>query len=48
MAYTLIDEILETEADVTLSGHYHAGFDTKCIDKKYFINPGSLVELTIV
>ena len=45
MAYTLIDEILETEADVTLSGHYHAGFDTKCIDKKYFINPGSLVRI---
>lgn len=45
MAYTLIDEILETQADITLSGHYHAGFSTKCIDDKYFINPGSLVRI---
>lgn len=45
MAYTLIDEILKTEADVTLSGHYHTGFNTKYIDKKYFINPGSLVRI---
>ena len=40
MAYTLIDEILETEADITLSGHYHSGFNMKCI-KRYFINPGA-------
>lgn len=45
MAYTLIDDILSTQADITLSGHYHAGFDTKFIDGKYFINPGSLVRI---
>jgi len=45
MAYTLIEDILETEADITLSGHYHAGFATKCVDNKYFVNPGSLVRI---
>jgi len=45
MAYTLIEDILDTEADITLSGHYHSGFTTKCIDNKYFINPGSLVRI---
>lgn len=45
MAYTLIDRILETEADITLCGHYHTGFGTKYIDGKYFINPGSLVRI---
>jgi len=45
MAYTLINNIVSTEADITLSGHYHTGFDIKCIDDKYFINPGSLVRI---
>lgn len=45
MAYTLIDDIIETEADITLSGHYHTGFPTKVINGKYFINPGSLVRI---
>lgn len=45
IAYTLIDEILGTEADITLSGHYHSGFATKYINGKYFINPGSLVRI---
>lgn len=45
MNYTLIDEILDTEADVTLSGHYHSGFNTKKINDKYFINPGGLVRI---
>lgn len=45
MAYTLIEDILDTDADITLCGHYHAGFVTKCIDNKYFINPGSLVRI---
>ena len=44
--YTLIDDIKETKADITLSGHYHAGFKTIQIDNKYFINPGSLVRIT--
>ena len=45
MSYTLIDDILKTEADITLSGHYHSGFGIKYIDKKYFVNPGSLVRI---
>ncbi len=44
--YTLIDDILETEADITLSGHYHAGFGIIFRNNKYFINPGSLVRIT--
>ncbi|HOK63610.1 MAG TPA: metallophosphoesterase [Soehngenia sp.] len=44
--YTLIDDILETKADITLSGHYHAGFGVISKNNKYFINPGSLVRIT--
>ncbi|WP_353095245.1 metallophosphoesterase [Tissierella praeacuta] len=44
--YTLIDDIKDTLADITLSGHYHAGFKPTKIDEKYFINPGSLVRIT--
>jgi len=44
--YTLIDDILETKADITLSGHYHAGFGIIFRNSKYFINPGSLVRIT--
>jgi DNA repair exonuclease SbcCD nuclease subunit len=44
--YTLIDDILETKADITLSGHYHAGFGVIFKNNKYFINPGSLVRIT--
>lgn len=44
-ACTLIEQILATDADITLAGHYHAGFDIKLIDKKYFLNPGSLARI---
>lgn len=44
--YTLVDDIIETKADITLSGHYHAGFKTIVKDGKYFINPGSIVRIT--
>ncbi|MDY0234485.1 MAG: metallophosphoesterase family protein [Gudongella sp.] len=44
--YTLVDDIIETKADITLSGHYHAGFKTIEKNGKYFINPGSLVRIT--
>lgn len=44
--YTLIDDIKDTLADITLSGHYHAGFKTAKLNGKYFINPGSLVRIT--
>lgn len=44
--YTLIDDILDTKADITLAGHYHSGFGVINIDNKYFVNPGSLVRIT--
>ncbi|MCR3957021.1 MAG: metallophosphoesterase family protein [Gudongella sp.] len=44
--YTLVDDILDTAADITLSGHYHAGFKTIEKNGKYFVNPGSLVRVT--
>ncbi|MDR7856210.1 metallophosphoesterase [Tissierella sp.] len=44
--YTLVDDIKNTLADITLTGHYHAGFKTIEVDGKYFINPGSLVRIT--
>lgn len=43
--YTLLENIFETEADITLTGHYHSGFGVKKIGAKYFINPGSLVRI---
>ncbi len=46
IAYTLIDDIKDTKADITLAGHYHSGFKTMEIDGKFFINPGSLVRIT--
>lgn len=44
--FTLIEDIMDTSADIVLSGHYHRGFKTKFINNKYFINPGSLIRLT--
>lgn len=44
--YTLVDEIKDTLADITLSGHYHSGFREIKIDNKYFINPGSIVRIS--
>ena len=45
IAHTLVTDIQETSADVTLTGHYHTGFKTQEIDGKYFINPGSIVRI---
>lgn len=44
--YTLVDDILDTDVDILLSGHYHAGFNTIEKNGKYFINPGSLVRIS--
>lgn len=44
--YTLLEDIKDTKANITLSGHYHNGFKTTFIDDKYFINPGSIVRIT--
>lgn len=45
--YTLIDDIKDkTDADITLTGHYHLGFDEVIYHNKYFFNPGSIVRLS--
>ena len=44
--YTLIDDIKGTLADVTLSGHYHSGFEKKEINNRFFLNPGSIVRVS--
>jgi len=43
---TLLDDIKETEADITFAGHYHSGFGVRKINSKYFINPGSIVRIS--
>ncbi|GAE89206.1 metallophosphoesterase family protein [Acetivibrio straminisolvens] len=44
--YTLLDDIKETQADITFAGHYHSGFGVREINSKYFINPGSIVRVS--
>ncbi len=44
--YTLVDDIKNTKADITLAGHYHSGFNKIVIDDKYFLNPGSIVRIS--
>lgn len=44
--YTLIDDIKDTKANITLSGHYHSGFGIINANDRYFINPGSLIRVT--
>lgn len=44
--YTLLDDIKDTEADITFAGHYHSGFGVKLIKGKYFVNPGSIVRVS--
>ncbi|WP_416197981.1 MAG: DNA repair exonuclease SbcCD nuclease subunit [Sporanaerobacter sp.] len=44
--YTLIDDIKDTKADITLAGHYHSGFGIIKSDDKYFVNPGSIIRIT--
>ncbi len=44
--YTLIEDIVDTGADITLAGHYHTGFGIMKINEKYFINPGSTARIS--
>lgn len=41
--FVLIDDILDTKADITLAGHYHLGFDPVYKNNKWFINSGAVV-----
>lgn len=44
--HTLVEQIKDTKADITLSGHYHTGFPLQKIDGKYFYNPGSVARVS--
>lgn len=44
--YTLVKNIMNTEADITLAGHYHHGFGIIQRNGRYFINPGSIVRIS--
>lgn len=44
--HTLITNILDTKADLTICGHYHYGFPIQTIDGKTFANPGALVRIS--
>jgi len=44
--YTLLEDIKDTEADITFAGHYHSGFGVIQVDGKYFANPGSIVRVS--
>lgn len=44
--FTLIENIMDTEADITLCGHNHLGFGIVKREDKFFINPGALVRLS--
>lgn len=45
-AYTLVEQIWDTEADFTLTGHFHLGFPDAEKDGKFFLNPGALARLS--
>lgn len=40
--FTLIEEIENKAANITICGHYHPGFEKTIVNNKYFLNPGSL------
>lgn len=44
--HTLIDQITDTEADITFCGHDHVGFGNINYKNKWFINPGAVVRMT--
>ncbi|WP_205672102.1 metallophosphoesterase family protein [Ammoniphilus sp. YIM 78166] len=46
VAHTIIDQIVGTEADMTLCGHNHLGFRDTERDGKIFLNPGGFVRLS--
>jgi len=46
ISYTLLDDIKDTGADITLAGHYHSGFGIKKLNDKFFINTGSIVRVS--
>src|SRR5690625_1104720 len=45
IAYTMIDHIWGTSADILLTGHYHGGFGIKERNGTYICNPGALARV---
>lgn len=43
--HTVIDEIIDTKADITICGHDHPGWGVVKQDNKYFINSGSIMRI---
>ncbi|GIM47163.1 exonuclease SbcD [Collibacillus ludicampi] len=46
VAHTVVDQIVETAADMTLCGHNHLGFPPVETNGKVFYNPGGFVRLS--
>lgn len=46
IAHTRVEEVADTAADLTISGHYHDGFPLMEIGDKKFINPGAMVRIS--
>lgn len=45
VGHTLVDELWDSQVDILLTGHYHAGFHVRERNKKYIINPGALARI---
>lgn len=45
VAYTLTEQIWESDVDLWLSGHYHAGFPIQRKNGKWIVNPGALARV---
>lgn len=46
ISYTLLEDLKDTQADITFAGHYHSGFGIIKEGDKYFVNPGSIVRVS--
>jgi exonuclease SbcC len=44
--HTTIDQIANTQADITFCGHDHVGFGIVNYKNKWFVNPGAIVRMT--
>lgn len=45
-SHTTISDIVDTKADLTISGHLHDGIPTTEVDGKRFVNPGAIVRIS--
>lgn len=45
-SHTLITDLPDTRADLTLAGHYHLGFGARERSGRWFVNPGAMVRIS--